>query len=172
MRGGRFQADHIMCNMLRLGSAIAASLLCAAPIAAQTYDEQSIDASTCRDISGQAEIDGVMQPFVGRACQRSDGSWVLVNGDGDSWVAPVTDYAYPYPYAPGYWGAPEVWGPSFVFFDGFHHHRHFHHHPGHFVGMPSGFPAHPGHTGGGGHAWGDGHTWGGGHGGGGGIGRH
>jgi hypothetical protein len=129
--------------MFRLGSVLAAGLLCAVPAAAQTYGEWPFDTSTCRDISGQAEIDGVTQPFTGHACQQSDGSWVLVNDDGDYWISPVSDYGY---Y--GYW-APVYWGPTFIFFDRFHH-PHFRPFPGHFIGTHSGFHSHPVHSWGGG----------------------
>jgi surface antigen len=157
-----------MRNMLRLGTVLTASFLYAACAAAQTDEVQSLDTSTCRNVSGQAEIDGVMQPIAGLACLQPDGTWVLVNNYSDTWVAPVG--GYPYYYGPWYWGAPFVLGTSFVFVDHFHHFHRFHHGP-----HPSAFPMHPVHPGGGmhswggGHAWGGGHVWGGGHGSGGGM---
>jgi len=146
-----------MCNVLRLGPALFAGLVCAAPVAAQTYEGPPIDSSTCRDVSGQAEIDGIMQPYTGRACRQPNGTWVFVNGYGQSWVMP--DYAYD--YEPWYFGPPVLFGGGFIFFDEFHRHHHHHrfdhdrfghifdrdfdhdrfgHHPNHIVAMPSSVP--------------------------------
>ncbi|PPK42481.1 hypothetical protein B0G57_11820 [Trinickia symbiotica] len=115
-----------MCNTVGLASALLAGLVCAAPVIAQTYEGQPLDTSVCRDVSGQEEIDGVMQPYTGRACQQPDGTWVVVNSDGQSWLMP--DYAYdygPYYYGPWYFGPPVLFGGSVVFLD---FHRHHHHH--------------------------------------------
>ncbi|WP_154678051.1 hypothetical protein [Paraburkholderia nodosa] len=112
-----------MCNVLRLGPALLAGLVCSAPVAAQTYEGQPIDSSTCRDVTGQTEIDGIIQPYTGRACRQPDGNWVFVNGYGPSWVMP--DYAYN--YEPWYFGPPVFLSGGFVFFDDFHRHHHHHH---------------------------------------------
>jgi surface antigen len=121
--------DEIMRNILGIGTALVAGFGCAAPVASQTaaYDAQPPEAAPCRDIAGQAEIDGVMQPIVGRACLQPDGTWRIAQDSGAVVAAPVL--AYPY-YGPWYWG-PWYWGPpvvgvgaSFVFVDRFHHFHH------------------------------------------------
>ena len=156
-----------MCNEFRLGLALLAGLVCVAPVAAQTYAGPPIDTSTCRDVSGQAEVDGVMQPLTALACQQPDGTWVFVPGDDESWAVPGYAYSYePYSYEPWYWG-PVGFGGAFVFFDEFHrhHHHHFDHdfdrdfdhhfdrdfdhdrfgqHRNHMVDTPSVFRDHPG----------------------------
>src|SRR5258708_3318940 len=110
-----------MCNVVRLGPALLAGLVCVAPVAAQTYEGPPIDTSTCRDVSGQAEIDGVMPPFTARACQQPYGTWVFVPGDDQSLAVP----GYAYSFEPWYWG-PVGFGGSFVFFDEFHRRQHHH----------------------------------------------
>ncbi|MEA3119684.1 MAG: hypothetical protein QOI13_2954 [Paraburkholderia sp.] len=147
-----------MRNLSLHGAVLAAGLVCAACAAAQTYDRSTIDTSTCRIVSGQSEIDGALQPFVGQACLQPNGVWVFVSGNG-SYVAPVATYGY---YGgPWYYGEPWVWGPpvfigtSVVFVDHFHHRHHFDHFHGRdripSAGHPSGM-----------HPWGMGHGWAGG----------
>lgn len=135
-----------MRNALRLGPALLAGLVCAAPVAAQTYGGQPIDTSTCRDVSGQTEIDGIMQPYAGRACQQPDGTWVFVNGYGPSWTMPDHTYYY----EPWYFGPPVLFGGTVVFLDRFHHHHHhfdrnfdrdrFGQNPNHFAAVPAQAP--------------------------------
>jgi surface antigen len=162
--GGRSRQDEIMRNILRLGTALAAGFLCAAPVSAQTYVEPP-DTTKCRYISTQAEIDGVVRPIFGQACLQPDGSWQFV-GDG-MWVAQDEGYPYYYQPWPGYWwGGPVLVGGSFFFFDRFHHFHRFHdfdhgrfrdfdhfHHFDHDRAF--GFRPHPGlHTGFGAHNFG------------------
>jgi surface antigen len=130
-----------MRNILGIGTALVALAGCVAPVASQTqaYDAPS-DAASCRDIAGQAEIDGVMQRIVGRACPQPDGSWRIVQDSGAVVVVPAAGYPY-YPYSyypyydPWYWGPPVGFGASFIFVDRFHHHHHMDHvrfeHPDH-----------------------------------------
>jgi surface antigen len=101
---------------------------CAAPVAAQSDANAPLnDASTCRFVVGQAEIDGVMQQVSGRACLQPDGSWQVVEDDPAALAlgpAPV------YYYDPWYWWGPPVVfaaGVSFVFVDRFHHFHHMDH---------------------------------------------
>ncbi len=76
---------------------------CAAPVEAQSDANAPLnDASTCRFVVGQAEIDGVMQQVSGRACLQPDGSWQIVEDDAAALAlgpAPV------YYYDPWYLGA-------------------------------------------------------------------
>jgi surface antigen len=117
-----------MRNILGIGTALVACFGYAAPVASQTaaYDAPPPDAAPCRDIAGQAEIDGVMQRIVGRACLQPDGTWRIGQDSGTVVVVPAP--AYPY-YDPWYWGPPVVVGvgASFIFVDRFHHF----HHPDH-----------------------------------------
>jgi surface antigen len=121
-----------MRNMLGFGSALLAGFLCAAPVAAQTDLTTSPPVGTCRPVTGQAEIDGVLQPIAGLACLQPDGTWQIVQNVDGSWVVPSDDYAYY--YAPWYWSGPWYWGPivvggsaTFVFVDRFHHFHRFDH---------------------------------------------
>ncbi|WP_243751149.1 hypothetical protein [Paraburkholderia sp. BL10I2N1] len=94
---------------------------------------------TCREVVGQAEIDGTMQQIAGRACRQPDGTWQIMQDAEGGGVAvyPLTAYPY-YPYYdPWYWGPPVAIGVggSFIFVDHFHHfhhmdHVHFGHPPG------------------------------------------
>lgn len=135
--------------------------VCAAPVEAQSdANAPSIDASTCRFVVGQAEIDGVMQQVSGRACLQPDGSWQIVEDDAAALaLAPAPVYYYD----PWYWGPPVVFGAgvSFVFVDRFHHFHHMDHvrdsHGSHGMGTHGGWhgaPMHPwggmSHGGGGG----------------------
>jgi surface antigen len=117
-----------MRNILGIGTALVALVGCAAPVASQTvaYDAPAPDAALCRDIAGQAEIDGVMQRIVGRACPQPDGTWRIVQDSGAVVVVPAAGYPYySYPYypyyGPWYWGPPVGFGASFIFVDRFHH---------------------------------------------------
>lgn len=169
-----------MRTIVGLETALVAGMLCAAPAAAQ--DEASTSSpplGTCRQVTGQAEIDGVMQPISGLACLQSDGTWQIVQNMDGNWGIPESDYAYYYGYGPWYWGPPVVFGAgaSFVFIDRFHHfhhfdHFHFHHFDnGHMHVTFRGNPAFVRGGWGGPHAWGSPHGWGG-MGGGGGFHRH
>ncbi|WP_246024878.1 hypothetical protein [Paraburkholderia dinghuensis] len=96
---------------------------------AQTYDEQQdyADSGNCREVVGQAEIDGVTQDVAERACLQSDGTWQIVQGsDGSALWYPVASYPYPDPW---WWGPPVFIGVgvSFIFVDHFHHVHHFAH---------------------------------------------
>ncbi|WP_146166299.1 hypothetical protein [Trinickia symbiotica] len=119
-----------MGNILRCGPVWAAGLLCAACAGAQTYDGSNvdnsyIDTSRCQIVSGQTQIEGTMQPFVGRACLQSNGIWVFVSEYG-SWVAPADGYTY-YPSPWWYAESPYFFGSTVVFVDRFHRFHHFHH---------------------------------------------
>lgn len=115
-----------------------------APAQAQSMqDEASAAAPPCRNIVGQAEIDGTMQQIGGLACQQPDGTWQIMQSD-DNAVALYPAFVYPY-YDPWYWGGfVTVVGGSFVFIDRFHHHFHMGH--VHFGHGPYG-------------GWGHGGTW-------------
>jgi surface antigen len=118
-----------MRNHLGLGTALFVGFLCAAPDVAQAdVTTTSPPVGTCREVTGQAEIDGVRQSISGLACLRQDGIWQIVQ----NWVIPSDDYAYY--YGPGYRNGPWYWGhitvgggTSFVFVDRFHHFHHFDH---------------------------------------------
>ena len=100
---------------------------CAAPVEAQSDANAPLsDASACRFVVGQAEIDGVMQQVSGRACLQPDGSWQIVEDDAAALAlgpAPV------YYYDSWYWGPPVVFaaGVSVIFVDRFHHFHHMDH---------------------------------------------
>jgi hypothetical protein len=118
-----------------------------------------ISSSGCRQISTQAQIDGVTQVVQGVACPRPDGRWQISPDPGDMGpdeldLGDDTVGAYPvYPdYAtyPGYyafdpllWYSPVVFGfgGSFVFVNHFDHFDHFHgfHHPYYGYGWRSGY---------------------------------
>lgn len=101
--------------------------VCAAPAEAQTDANAPVnDASTCRFVVGQAEIDGAMQQISGRACLQPDGSWQIVEDDA---AAQALGPARVYYYDPWYWGPPMVFGAgvSFIFVDRFHHFHHLDH---------------------------------------------
>jgi hypothetical protein len=70
---------------VKLCSGVACLCLCAASVApaqAQTDTNAPLnDASTCRFVVGQTEIDGVIQQVGGRACLQPDGSWQIVEDD-------------------------------------------------------------------------------------------
>lgn len=120
----------------------------AACATAQPSPGAYIDMSTCRDVSTQIEIDGAMQPVLGRACLQPDGNWMLVGAyDGSA------SYPYVYGYGPWYWGGPILIGGSFVFVDRFHH---FHHRNGGFRPGMGRRPAGMGHGWHGGGGWGGG----------------
>ena len=125
------RSGGIMFTLLRSGSrlagVVACSCLCAASAACAAQGIADTDASSgdtpCRFVTGQAQIDGVMQPISGRACPQPDGSWQIVEGD----PAPQALADAPiYYYDPWYWGPPIFFGAgvSVVFIDRF---RHFHH---------------------------------------------
>jgi surface antigen len=121
-----------MRNISGLGAVLVAGLLCAAPAAAQIDTTTSPPVGTCRQVTGQAEIDGTIQPISGLACLQPDGTWQIVQNLDGSWVVPAEDYtAYygpGYAYGPWYWGAIVVGGgATFVFVDHFHHFHHFSH---------------------------------------------
>ena len=105
----------------RLGSGVAClclSAVCAAPAGAQTdWNAPSADASVCRLVAGQAEIDGAVQQITGRACLQPDGSWQIVEDD-----AAAQALSPDYDYGTWYWGPPVVSGVgvSFIFVDRFH----------------------------------------------------
>ncbi|HWT35036.1 MAG TPA: hypothetical protein VN289_02080 [Paraburkholderia sp.] len=109
-----------------LGATLCVCAGCAAlaspPVAAQ---EPPDDQATCRNVVGQAEIDGTMQQISGLACRQPDGTWQIEQGS-DAVVYTIP--AYPY-YDPWYWGPPVavVVGTSFVFVDRFHHVHHLNH---------------------------------------------
>jgi hypothetical protein len=133
-------------------------IACTTPVASQPVGADSLNdpALTCRMVSGQAEIDGVTQQIVGRACRQPDGTWQIVqDADGsEAAIYPIPAYPY-YPYYPyydpWYWGPPLAIGVgvSFIFVDHFHHFHHMDHvhfgHPSNGMGMHGGF-----HGGGGG----------------------
>ena len=100
---------------------------CAAPVEAQSDANAPLsDASACRFVVGQAEIDGVMQQVSGRACLQPDGSWQIVEDDAAALaLAPAPVYYYD----PWYWGPPVVFagGVSVIFVDRFHHFHHMEH---------------------------------------------
>jgi hypothetical protein len=103
-----------------------------------------VSSNACRQISTQAEIDGVTQVVQGVACPRPDGRWQILPdpGDMDSGDADMDavgtypvypDYAtYPgyYAYDPFLWYSPFVFGfgGSFLFVNHFDHFHGFHHH--------------------------------------------
>jgi surface antigen len=122
---------------------------CAAPVEAQSDANAPLsDASACRFVVGQAEIDGVMQQVSGRACLQPDGSWQIVEDDAAALAlgpAPV------YYYDSWYWGPPVVFaaGVSVIFVDRFHHFHHMDHvHYVHYVRGSSGMGARGGWHGG------------------------
>jgi hypothetical protein len=98
-----------------------------------------VDTSRCETVSGRTEIEGTLQPFVGRACLQPNGVRVFVGENGSS-VAPAYGYTSPphgytyYPY-PWFWRPPFLIGSSVVFADHFprcHHFHNFDHHFDHF----------------------------------------
>jgi hypothetical protein len=107
-----------------------------------------VSSNACRQISTQAEIDGVTQVVQGVACPRPDGRWQIFpdpgemdsgamdSGDVDMdsvGAYPVyPDYAtYPgyYAYDPWFFYSPVVFGfgGSFLFVNHFDHFHGFHH---------------------------------------------
>jgi surface antigen len=125
------------------------------------------DSMACRNIVGQAEIDGVTQQISAYACRQADGTWQVQQGaDGTAAaIYPLAVYPY-YPYYDPWW----YWGPpvsigigaSFVFVDRFHHFHHVDHM--HFGQPNNGYRSRGGGfhgMGGGGHFWGGGMSGGG-----------
>jgi surface antigen len=122
----------------------------------------------CRDVSGNAQIDGKQQQFSGLACRQPDGTWRIEESDDDAGdnggaaypapgVAPdgATEaaapdappydpyyaYGYPYPYPYPY---DPFWGPPFLFGVGasfvfVDRFHHFHHIDHVHFGYPHGF---------------------------------
>lgn len=114
------------------------------PVISQVSERVAADDPTCREYTARATVDGRPQEIVGRACQRSDGSWRIAEGPPgqptqfQTVYGPPLSYAYGssfpyYPYYPYYdpwsWGPPIglSFGSSFVFVDRFHHFHHFRH---------------------------------------------
>ncbi|MBN3787158.1 hypothetical protein [Burkholderia sp. Ac-20353] len=138
-----------MRNLLRFGTGLVCLGL-SVPAFAQGYDDSADYSANCRAVVGQAEIDGMVQQVVGRACLQSDGTWQIVQSPDGSvvWYPPA---AYPYPDS-WYWGPPLFVGAgvSFIFVDRFHRFHHFHRvdhfHPmdHHRFGMPMGAGFHRG----------------------------
>ena len=148
----------------------------APPDASQREDDQQAEQGEqaqarqeCRDVSGNAEIDGKQQQFNGLACRQPDGTWRIQesdnepedNGgaaysapndaapDGAPYAAapdgapydPYYGYGYPYPYPYPY---DPFWGPPFVFGFGasfvfVDRFHHFHHIDHVHFGHPRGF---------------------------------
>lgn len=107
-----------------IGIGIAGGLLAAFPLSAAA--QQATDTPVCRNVTGTADIDGTQQQISGLACQQPDGTWLIQQGDSNTFVYPVlnsSDYAnYYYDYGPWYgWWPPVFVGASFVFVDRFHH---------------------------------------------------
>ncbi|CAB3758318.1 hypothetical protein [Paraburkholderia solisilvae] len=110
-------------------------------------------AQECREVSGDADIDGQQQPIRGIACRQPDGTWRIQQQEADDnggvvYPPPYDPYygygygPYPwYPYDP-WWGPPFAFGfgASFVFVDRFHHFHHINH-------VHIGRPFHYGHAG-------------------------
>jgi surface antigen len=109
-----------------LCSGLGGLCLCAGCAAQTEANASPDDTATCRFVAGQAEIDGVMQQITGRACLQPDGTWQIVEGDGEALAYSPTPVYY---YDPWYWGPPVVFGVgvSFVFVDRFHHFHHMDH---------------------------------------------
>lgn len=81
----------------------------------------------CRQIAGQAEIDGMVQLITGLACLQPDGTWQLVDNGGYGY-GDVPVYAVP----PGYYAsyAAPYWAPygvGVVFIDRFRQFHPMHH---------------------------------------------
>ncbi|AXF00246.1 hypothetical protein [Paraburkholderia hospita] len=144
-----------MRTLFGLGATLCVCAGCAVPASPPVAAQEALnDQMTCRNIVGQAEIDGTTQQISGLACQQPDGTWqIQQGGDAAAVVYPIP--AYPY-YDPWYWGPPVAvgFGASFVFVDRFHHFHHMNH--VHWGRPGGGF-----HGTGGMHGWGGGHTWGG-----------
>jgi surface antigen len=147
-----------MRNTFGLGAALVAGMLCAVPAAAQDgTDVSSYPVGTCRQVLGQADIDGTTQPVSGLACLQPDGTWQFVQNLDGSWVIPESDYAYY--YGSWYWGPPILFGASFVLVDRFHHFHHFDHFHDHVHVVFHGSVMHVRGGWGGPHAWGSPHGW-------------
>ncbi|AUT70224.1 MULTISPECIES: hypothetical protein [Paraburkholderia] len=144
-----------MRTLFGLGATLCVCAGCAVPASPPVAAQEALnDQMICRNIVGQAEIDGTTQQISGLACQQPDGTWqIQQGGDAAAVVYPIP--AYPY-YDPWYWGPPVAvgFGAPFVFVDRFHHFHHMNH--VHWGRPGGGF-----HGTGGMHGWGGGHTWGG-----------
>jgi surface antigen len=159
-RAGSRKGGKIMFTFHQFGSGLSCGVACVCLCAAcATPVEAQADASVCRFVAGQAEIDGVMQQITGRACLQPDGTWQIVEDDA---AAQALADGPVYYYDPWYWGPPVVFGVgvSFVFVDRFHHFHHMDHvRYMHGVHGPYGMGGMGGH--GGWHGAPPAHTWGG-----------
>ncbi|TAL95375.1 MAG: hypothetical protein EPN73_13950 [Paraburkholderia sp.] len=155
-----------MRNLVGVGAVLGTCIACTTPVASQSVADDPLNdpALTCRTVVGEAQIDGVAQQIVGRACRQPDGTWQIVqDADGsEAAIYPVPPYPY-YPYYdPWYWGPPVAIGvgASFIFVDHFHHFHHMDHvhfgHPAFGMGMHGGFHGGFHGTGGGFHGMGGG----------------
>jgi surface antigen len=127
VRVGQHKGSKIMLTFHQFGSGLYCGVACVCLCAACAAPaEAQSDASVCRFVAGQAEIDGVMQQITGRACLQPDGTWQIVEDDA---AAQALADGPVYYYDPWYWGPPVVFGVgvSFVFVDRFHHFHHMDH---------------------------------------------
>src|ERR1700709_2015913 len=112
----------MMKKYLRVGTLLA-SLAVSVSAFAQTSGNQPAEVGSCREVAGEATIDGSIQQTVGRACLQADGTWQFAqNPDGS--VITYQASAYPYDDA-WYYGPPLLFAGSFIFIDGFHRHHSF-----------------------------------------------
>lgn len=95
----------------------AVALACAGLGMGGAASAQVLATDTCQQVTGQAEINGVLQQVTGVACLQPDGSWQMVDAGGDyvSYAAPA------YYYDPWWYWPPLGFGASVIFIDRFHH---------------------------------------------------
>jgi surface antigen len=122
-----------MRSLLAVNALAGLLMACSAPVASQQVNDvlnvTNAAPPPCRMVTGTADIDGTPQQISGLACLQPDGTWQIVQGDGDTLVYPVAWPDVPDTYAgPWYgWWPPVFVGGSFVFVDHFHHFHHMDH---------------------------------------------
>lgn len=106
-RAGFFAQDGIMRHFTRCSAVLLAGAAYAASAFPLTLPEDGAATGTgeCREIAGQASIDGQLQLIQGLACLQSDGTWQIVQGEyGAVATVPPSPDSYPGGYPEGYSG--------------------------------------------------------------------
>ncbi len=84
---------------------------------------QELTTVACQEVTGQAQIGGVLQQISGVACLQPDGTWQLMDtgGGGIAYAAPA------YYYDPWWYWPPVGFSAGVIFVDHFHHVHHLNH---------------------------------------------
>jgi hypothetical protein len=91
------------------------------------------DAAGCEDFTARADVDGMQQDIVGRACQQPDGNWRITQGtpehpDEDTLIYAPPAYGGYSLDDPWLLGLPLGFAIGTVVFINREHHFHGHHH--------------------------------------------